>query len=76
MNSVVYGRGQGAQTGSSLQIQYRTKNMDEPRMLYQKCSGMEEYVAVMAQFLPTFEQRYDNETPTESHINFMDDCEL
>lgn len=39
-------------------FQYRTADMDRPRMLFQKCPELKGYVALMAQFLPTFEQRY------------------
>ena len=38
-------------------FQYRTEEMDKPRMLFQKCPELKGYVALMAQFLPTFQQK-------------------
>lgn len=38
-------------------VKYRTMYMDKPKMLYQRCPELKGYVALMAQFLPTFEQR-------------------
>lgn len=34
--------------------------MDRPRMLFQRCPELKGYVALMAQFLPTFEQRKES----------------
>lgn len=36
-------------------VYYRTLNMEDPRFVYQKSEQHKGYVAVMAQFLPTFE---------------------
>jgi hypothetical protein len=38
-----------------MHVYYKTTNMDEPRFVYQKSNDMPGYVAVMAQFMPTFE---------------------
>ena len=40
-----------------IRFMYRTKNMDKPRLVYQRCPEMAGYVAFMVQFIPTFERR-------------------
>jgi hypothetical protein len=37
-----------------LQILFKTENMDKPRLLAQKSKCSDGYVALMAQFMPTF----------------------
>jgi len=38
-----------------ISIFYRCMGMDAPKFFYQRCSKYKDEVAVMAQFLPTFE---------------------
>ena len=40
-----------------IHVYYRTTNMEDPRFVYQKSDEFKGYVAVMAQFLPTFEAK-------------------
>lgn len=40
-----------------LHVYYRTLNMEDPRFVYQKSDDHKGFVAVMAQFLPTFEAK-------------------
>ena len=49
---------------SSVNVYYRTKNMSDPRLLYQRCKSdeLKGYVALMAHFLPTFESQVPKET--------------
>ena len=49
--------------------------MEDPRFVYQRSQNFPGYVAVMAQFLPTFEGRQPQD---ESHkkINYIDDEEI
>ena len=49
----LYGMERDAKTW--MQVQYRTEDMDRPKMMYQRCPELKGYIALMAQFLPTFE---------------------
>lgn len=58
---------------------YKTTNMDEPRFVYQKSSDFPGYIAVMAQFMPTFEaqqpQEQENKEPKITYIDNEEEFE-
>jgi Mg-chelatase subunit ChlD len=57
-----------------MHIYYKTANMDEPRFVYQKSKDFPGYVAVMAQFMPTFEASQPQENQ-DWKINYFDNEE-
>ena len=55
-----------------MHIYYRSDNMDEPRFVYQRSEKYPGYVAVMAQFMPTFESQQPQDNKS---INYTADEE-
>ena len=58
------------QKKDSLQILFKTVNMEQPRLFYQKNKAIDGYVSVMAQFMPTFEEKQPQDR--ETSINFVE----